>query len=146
MFQMNDASPQIDRGVRPVSIWALVSCFLLSGCIAFSDLGEESTDISGIRVGMERSEVEAQLGACRGVEPDADGRLRCVYNVKDVNHRPIVRAGTFVADVLTLGLVTGVCGSGFACDMTDETFSRLHLVYGPEGRLESYHLEGEKPP
>ncbi len=122
--------------VLSLSLWAL----LLQGCIAFAELGERDTEVPQLRVGMSRDEIEAVLGPCRGVEPDEDGRVRCVYNVKDVDHRPFLRAGTFVADVLTLGLVTGVCGSGFACDMTDEKFSRLSLTYGPDGRLESYAM------
>lgn len=115
--------------------------FLLGGCVAFSELGEESTDVSEIQVGMSRTAVEQRLGPCRGAEPDAEGRVRCVYNVRDVDHKPFLRAGTFVIDVLTLGLVSGVCGSGFACDMTDEEFARLYLVFAPDDTLESMTLE-----
>ncbi len=128
--------------VRWKRAWLLVLP-LLAGCVAFSELGEKSTDVSEIEVGMSRTAVEQRLGPCRGAEPDEAGRVRCVYNVRTVDHRPFLRAGTFVADVLTLGLVTGVCGSGFACDMTDEEFARLYLVFGPDQVLESMTLEPE---
>lgn len=136
-------SSAIARPLRQILPAMLALNTALAGCVSFSGLDEESTDLSGIQVGMGRAEVEAQLGPCTGVEPDETGRVHCAYHVKNVNHRPVTRAGTFVLDVLTLGMVTGACQSGFICDFTDAEYARLHLVYTPDGTLESYRIESE---
>ena len=73
------AAGKIAHPLRPHRLLVVVLLsLLLTGCIAFAGLDEESTDVPEIRVGMARDEVEAKLGKCRGVEPDASGRVRCI--------------------------------------------------------------------
>ena len=113
----------------------LLLLFLLScqGCsVALSMTGKQDPNLSVIRTGASRGEIELQLGSPVSAIPEEGGCTRCLYEYT-LGRSP--SAGRAIAhgvmDVLTLGIweVAGTPIEG----LRGET-RRVQVLYGPDNK------------
>ena len=92
--------------IVPLSVSALLVAGVLSGCsVGMALSGEENPDLSVVKLGASRGEVELQLGSPISTESAADGHRIDTYEYEIGNEPSPGRAVAHgVADVLTLGL------------------------------------------
>ncbi len=100
--------------------------------------GEKQPDLSVLKVGAEKTQIEAQLGRPESEATLADGRTQSTY-VYEVGNEPsggraAVHAGM---DVLTLG-VWELVGTPLEAMQGDET--RLVVTYDATGKAESFDV------
>jgi hypothetical protein len=97
-----------------------------------------------IQVGVERTTIEATLGAPDLVVPLPDGRARAVYKLDPDAHtrgaRNAAVAGHLIADILTLGLWE-IIGTPIELAAQDKlTVYTIH--YGGDGKVEQVETVG----
>lgn len=103
----------------PASTLILAS-LLLSGCsVGMALNGEETPDLTVVKQGVTKTEMDIHFGSPIKTEPLKDGSKRCIYAYKVGSESSAGRAvGHGVMDVLTLGLweVAGTPIEGFSGD------------------------------
>jgi hypothetical protein len=117
-----------------VKVGLVVVLLAACGCsVGMALSGKQDPNLSVVRSGASRGEIELQLGAPISVIEEGKDRCRCLYEY-DMGNSP--SAGRAIAhgamDVLTLGIweAVGTPIEGFKGDKR-----RLQIVYGPDNKV-----------
>ena len=124
-----------------------VVCFVLAlaGCsVGMAMSGKKDPNLSIIRPGSTRGEVELQLGSPISSVTHADGKRTDVYEYELGNEPSTGRAIAWgVLDVLTLGLWEL---AGTPIELLQGRKHQLTTLYGPDDRLISMQASAVLPP
>ena len=109
-------------------------CGLLQGCsVGMAINGHEAPDLSAVKVGATRGEIELHLGQPIISSTLADGNRADVYEYEIGNEPDTARAmGHGAMDVLTLGLWEIV---GTPIEGSRGEKYRATMIYGPDDRV-----------
>jgi len=100
--------------------------------------GEKQADLSVLKVGTEKTQIEAKLGRPESEAKLADGRTQSTYHYEVGNEPSAGRAAVHAGmDVLTLG-AWELVGTPLEAMQGDE--KRLVVTYDAAGKAESFDL------
>lgn len=120
---------------RTLVLLLIVGALGLSGCsVVMATSGKPTPDLSTIKVGSTRGEVEALLGApVQSVTSSESGNRTDTYECEIGNDPSAGRAiGNAVMDVLSLGLYEVV---GTPSEALRVAKHRVQLEYGPDDKV-----------
>ena len=107
----------------------------VAGCFSMSGLDETGTDVTQIRPGMTRDEIEQLLGPPLREQAAGTDRTLALYSYDAVDPEYGTRAGLLVVDILTIGTFSLFCTLGDECPGATHESRELILVYDAQSRL-----------
>lgn len=116
----------------------LFTVLLLAGCsVGMALSGDHNPDLSAIKVGATRGEVELHLGAPVGTSVLVDGRQAATYEFELGNEPSAGRAiGHGAMDLVTFGLWEAI---GTPIEAVQGDKRRVEITYGRDGRVAAIH-------
>lgn len=112
---------------------------LAAGCsVGMALHGEQQKDLSSLKVGADRSQVETTLLVPASEVSLPDGRTQCTYFFEVGNEPSAGRAAMHgVMDVLTLGVWELV---GTPIEATQGDDMQVVVIYDAAGKVETFHV------
>jgi hypothetical protein len=122
----------------PVLVLGLVAPAAAGCSVGLALHGEEQPDLSVVKVGAERSQIEAQLGPPETEAPLAAGRTRSTYLYEVGNESSAGRAAVHAGmDILTFG-IWELVGTPLEAMQGEEM--QLVVTYDASGKAEAFDL------
>lgn len=130
------------RRVRPVGALLLMLCLVGCSVAMSSQRSTSKGDVGLLRVGAERTTIEATFGPPATLVPLENGRTKATYLLDSNAHTEVARtaavAGHLAMDLLTLGLWE-VVGTPLEIAARDNLSSYI-LIYGPDHKVQSVEV------
>ena len=100
-----------------------------------SGLDETGTDITEIKLGMQRTDIEALLGAPIREIKDKNNTTQCLYQYDTVNQAYGDRAILLAVDIASLGLFSVFCSLEDECPQPEYESKEMILEYDENDQL-----------
>jgi hypothetical protein len=121
-----------------VLLFGLVAQLAAACSVGMALHGEKQPDLSVLKVGAERAQIEAELGPPKSEVTLADGRTQSTYHYQVGNESSAGRAAVHAGmDILTLGIWELV---GTPMEAMQGEKMQLVVVYDSAGKAETFDV------